>query len=120
MRTKQCEDLTIAALKRCVVERVAAKNCNVRSLQQFKRYWNKFRVVSDLCVFDKNGHEVIVLPFDFLVDVVFKIHTKMAHIGRHKLEKMIMNKFFHPSIKKIIKDVTRSCTHCQLYEPRLL
>ena len=64
----------------------------------------------------KNGHEVIVLPFDFLVDVVFKIHTKMAQIGRHKLEKMIMNKFFHPSMKKIIKDVTRTCTHCQLYK----
>lgn len=116
MRAIQSGDVTISALKQYIVERSPARNCTVRSLQPFKKYWKKFRVVSDLCLFDKDGQDVVVVPFEFLVDVVYKTHVQMAHIGKHKLENLIMNKFFHPALKKVIKDITRSCKHCQLYK----
>jgi transposase InsO family protein len=59
---------------------------------------------------------VPVVPFSLLVDIVFKVHVKLAHIGRNKLISVVGRQYFHPSLSRVAADICSSCVHCQLYK----
>jgi transposase InsO family protein len=65
----------------------------------------------------KSGsRDVAIVPFPLLVEIVYKTHNKVAHIGRHKLIELIGQHFWHPSLDEVARDVCASCIHCQLYK----
>ena len=83
---------------------------------QFKRYAKQMYMTGNTLMVEYMGSSVPVVPFPFMVEVVFQIHKEMAHIGRNKLRNMIGKKFWHPAYDKIISDICRSCAFCQKYK----
>ena len=57
---------------------------------------------------------MVVVPFSLLVEIVYKTHNQVAHIGRHKLMALVMQMFWHPALDEVSREVCASCTHCQL------
>jgi len=111
----QNRDQEILQLKAKVVDNVPAKFWRERELRRFKTHCESLRVVTDLLVIDRN-FSVPVIPFSLLVDIVFKVHAKLAHIGRNKLISVVGRQYFHPSLSRVAADICSSCVHCQLYK----
>ena len=53
-------------------------------------------------------------PFNLIMDIVFKTHTQLGHIGTSKLHNTVLGQFWHPALEKVCRDVCSCCTHCQL------
>jgi hypothetical protein len=84
------------------------------SLLRFRRYRNSLIVDQNVVLFrDKEGLNVAVVTFQFLIELVLVIHYEMAHIGRTKLLDIVTQHVWHPSVGKVVGDVTRSCHNCQ-------
>jgi transposase InsO family protein len=103
-------------LKRMIVENVPARLCDDESLAIYKNVWRKLRVESDMLMCDLTNVSVPVVPMNFMINTVREIHCQMAHVGKHKLLNLVSRMFYHPSLKQIVVDLTRSCSHCQLYK----
>ena len=86
------------------------------TLHIFKRHHKTLRVQTDLLVIDRHNFTIPVVPFTLLTDIVYKVHTQMAHIGMHKLIDIISKDFWHPSLELVVRDICISCRHCQLYK----
>ena len=111
----QNADPIIRVLKTKVVAKIPAKEWNDNNLSNF-RFVKNLRVHNDLLLVDKENFSVPVLPFSLIVEIVFKVHTKLAHIGKRKLTNVINRKFFHPRLRAIASDICTTCQHCQLYK----
>lgn len=51
-----------------------------------------------------------------MVDIIFKIHNQVAHVGIRKILKIVEEQFWHPAVNSIVRDVCVSCPHCQRYK----
>jgi hypothetical protein len=112
----QNSDRVVSTLKSYVVERVPVSDWCDGDVRQFKRSSRKLRVQCDLLVIDNADDFVPVIPFSLLVDITFKVHRKLAHIGKHKMMSVLSKQFFHPDMYKVVADICSSCNHCQLYK----
>ena len=50
------------------------------------------------------------------MEVCYKTHTQLAHLGRHKLIEVVTRHFWHPAVDRVAREICASCTHCQLYK----
>ena len=57
-----------------------------------------------------------VVSFPFLVEIIHKVHTQLAHVGRHKLLAIIQNHFYHPALNKVAREYFSAFHHCQLFK----
>ena len=104
----------LCKLKGLLVEKVSSKRWTHNCLKRFKAHESSLRVAYNMLVYDTGSRSVPVVPFLFLVELALKIHSKMAHIGRHKLIYTLRQVCFHPSINEVGRDITSSCAACQL------
>ena len=80
------------------------------------RFGTRLSFTNNMLMINYRDRMVPVVPFRFMLDVVYKVHNELAHIGRHKIFEMIIDKFWHPALDSIARDVCASCTHCQLFK----
>ena len=102
-----CPDLR--ALKRSVINSVPVKNWD-KSLTRYKRFSKKIEIINDTLTHSK----VIIVPFKILVQVALAVHHEFAHVGRDKLLNLLSDLVWHPSLNKVVTDLTRTCHNCQV------
>jgi transposase InsO family protein len=112
----QNEDTDMIMLKAKITSNIANNLWEEEQLTQFKRHQRTLRVENDLLLRDHKEISVPVVPYNLLIDIVYKVHTQMAHIGRHKLINIVSRSFWHPALDKVAGDICISCNHCQLYK----
>lgn len=112
----QSADQSLASLKQKLVDNIPCKHWREPYLRQYKRDSKHCRVVNDLLILDRGENTVPLISFDFLVRFVIKTHSRLAHIGKHKLEHLLRRQMFHPSLNKVIADLCQCCEHCQLFK----
>lgn len=59
---------------------------------------------------------VPVVSFCLFVDIVVKVHVKLAQAGIAKVSHIVKQNFWHPALNKIIRDVCVTCKQCQKYK----
>ena len=66
----------------------------------------------------RNGQKIqsYLVPFSVLSNIVIQAHQRNGHIGRDKLQKVVLDYVFHPSLYVVINDVVKSCNHCLEYK----
>ena len=111
----QNSDHAVKALKQ-KVEQGDNKEWKEQHLKQFKPYVNNFHVKNDTLFIDHKNNELIVLPFGIMADIAVKTHEQLSHIGSSKLQDILLQQFWHPSIIKMCLDICKCCTHCQFYK----
>ena len=85
-------------------------------LQKFRGAYDKFLVRRGILVWRKDGKEVPVASFHFLVECVFLTHQRMAHIGRLKLIEAVLGMVWHPDVYRVANDVCVTCYRCQTHK----
>ena len=110
----QTRDHVIRALKTQVKRGVPPKEWRNKSLRQFKRAWEKYKVADDLLLINFDEAWVPVLPFRLFVEVCYRTHCQLAHLGRPKLLELVARHFWHPAIHRVTRDVCTTCAFCQL------
>lgn len=87
-------------------------------LKEFRRHWNRLRVVDRLLLYHREDEELwlAVLPFKVLVHFAVLFHREGAHVGTHKVLAMMKEYVWHPSISRVVKDVCVSCPQCQKFK----
>lgn len=93
---------------------VPTRTWKSKSLNQFKRHFDSLSIVNGLLVKIIDNIEVIVVSFPFLVEVIYKVHDEVAHVGRHKLLDTMKYQFWHPGMDNIAREICASCHYCQL------
>ena len=116
MKLMQDRNYAIHNLKNNIRKQIPIKQWRQRSLNQFKRSASKLTVRDGLLMHEYNSKVLVVVTFPFLVEIIHKVHTQLAHIGRHKLLDIIQDQFYHPALNKVAKDYCSSCRHCQLFK----
>lgn len=112
VRRIQRKDRQLSSLRRQILRDGLGKWPG--NLQRFKRYSKSLSVEKDIVVFrSSNTFCSYVVPFSLLVEVSLVLHRQMAHLGRQKLLAMVSEHIWHPSLSKVVGDVTRSCDFCQ-------
>ena len=48
-----------------------------------------------------------------MVEVLYKVHNCLAHIGRQKLVAVVLKQFWHPAMLNIAKEICKVCDYCQ-------
>ena len=114
LQNYQNSDQILSTLKDNIVQKIPAKDWP-ENLQPFK-FLKDMRVCNDLLLVDKYDVSVPIVPFSLLIEIVHKVHVKLAHIGKRKLVNLIRQKFYHPHLAKVAADLCLSCQHCQLYK----
>ena len=117
LSTLQNRDHAIRSLRNKVKRQVHPREWSSRPLDQFKRYWQSFRLENGILTVEFSGRRVPVYPFSEFVGVCYKTHQQVAHVGRPKLLELVSRNFWHPAIHKVIRDVCTTCEICQLYKP---
>ena len=84
-------------------------------LKQFSRSCKHFEIVDNVLVRNNLGNYAIVF-FPFLVEIVYKVHNQLAHIGQHKLVKYVSEWFWHLALEKVARDLCASCHRCELFK----
>ena len=112
----QINDHALNALKLKITDNIDKKKWKEPFLNQFKRYSSQLIIKEDILWRQQTKYVSIVLPFPMIVDIAYKTHTKLGHIGRHKLLDIILKNFWHPSLENICRDICSSCYHCQFYK----
>ena len=115
----QKHDHAINLLREKVKVSSYSREWNEPSLKQFKRHENALKINDGVLFRHRDGITTIVVSFCFLVELVWKIHCQLAHIGRHKLLSMISKKFWHPALDKVARELCASCRYCQLSKTNL-
>ena len=109
----QSRDFALRLLKRKVVEGEQPRLWRHPSVRRFQRFAGELGVLRDLLWYSGGRISVPVVTFDFLVEVVVKIHVQMGHIGRHKLVEAVLGQVWHPEVRTVCGDVCNSCIRCQ-------
>ena len=88
-----------------------------KSIPEYSRYRQRLGVKDNvLCYSQTLENYAVVVPFRALVYIVVAVHREMAHLGRMKLGEYVARYVWHPSLSRVVKDVSRSCPQCQLYK----
>ena len=114
--TMQEDNHAIKVLKRMIKNNIPTNSWKYKSIQQFKRINKSLKIVDNILVKCSTHKSPVVVSFPFLVEIVNKVHQKLAHIGRHKLVNAVSEWFYHPALDKVAGDVCLSCAHCQIYK----
>ena len=85
-------------------------------LAQFRRYYKDLEIKEEVLVVNRSGSWIPVVSFLMFVEIVYKVHISLAHIGRLKLAELVQSHFWHPSLDKVCRDIASSCSYCQLYK----
>ena len=115
----QNKDYAIRSLKKNIKSKIPTSQWKKRCINQFKRTSMKLTITENglLVKTDANNNDLIpVISFPLLVEIAVKLHTQVAHIGKHKLIDLIAAHFYHPAIGSVATDVCTSCQHCQLFK----
>ena len=110
LKLLQSKDFVLRQVKRKITERVPVKNWKNRCLQRFKRFQSKLDVCDDV-LYRVIPHLVPVVTFSLLIEIVYKVHIQMAHIGRNKLVHIVSKHYWHPSLERVAGDICNSCVH---------
>ena len=102
-------------LFKCVVNKMALPAWP-KCLHQFKRINNKLAIFDGILTVNHKNNVVPVIPFNFLVEVLYQVHKELNHIGRNKLIELISSKFYHPAMNKVANDICTSCVQCQMFK----
>lgn len=98
---------------------ILPKFWNNGCLRQFKRF-SKELMFSDGLLWRKGDRKQIVVTFSFMIEMLYKVHEKLAHVGRHKLLHTVQMQFWHPAMEKIARDLCQTCKFCQMYKTNIL
>ena len=83
------------------------------ALSQFKRCKPVLRMDDGLLVRIDGDKRMAVLSFRSIVEIVYKTHTRLAHLGRQKLLEIVARQFWHPGVEKVVREICRTCSFCQ-------
>jgi len=108
-------DFAIKILKQKIESGIPARLWKSKCIGRFKHYVSQLQVMSGLLV-RVSSNTVPVVPFRLLVEIVYKTHNQMAHIGRDKLVEIISRNFWHPGLESVARELCSCCEHCQLYK----
>jgi len=111
----QDKDSTLKRLKNHIRNNVPSSNWKSNGLGQFKRYASQIQIQSDLLV-RSVASDVPLVSFALLIEIVYRTHVQLAHIGRGKLIDIVGRCFWHPALSSVAHDVCTTCQHCQLYK----
>jgi hypothetical protein len=112
----QNKDLAIRTLKRKLSTLEPVQFWKQNCLFRFKRHVKCLSVRAGTVFKRNNQSHVPVVPFMIMVDIIFKIHNQVAHVGIRKILKIVEEQFWHPAVNSIVRDVCVSCPHCQRYK----
>ena len=82
-------------------------------LKRFRPYLKHLTVSNDCLWHNDNSGSRPVITFRILTEFVVQAHCNTAHIGRKKLQQLVLREFWHPDLNKILSDVTNCCDWCQ-------
>ena len=108
----QEEDRTVRKVKQLIDQGIHSQAVH-RQYNNFKRHWDSLKVVGQILVKEIQGKDIPVISFHLLLDIVLNTHVQNAHIGTFKLYELIYQHFWHPSLRRVIKDACFSCSICQ-------
>ena len=112
VQSLQSRDFIISKVKDYVNDNVTAKMWD-GDCRLFLRHSNSLTVENDILYFSAN-QLVVVTPHDIVVDLALALHVQFSHVGRDKLQHLLMKLVWHPSKYGIISDVTTTCPQCQI------
>ena len=116
LRKMQDSNFAMRMLKSKVRNAVSSKKWVQRPLRQFKRVANKLNLSNGVLIYGDSSQSPVVASFPFIIEIISKTHLALNHIGCYKLMNVIKPHFWHPGLEKVIRDYTRSCSHCQLFK----
>ena len=117
------DDDTIKTIqKRCAKLRSLHKNLRKNvptkdwssNLNEYRRFVSKLKIIDDVLVYGDSN--VIVVPFNVVLELTISVHFNFAHIGRDKLSALLFDLVWHPSKLKVIADVCTTCFTCQVFK----
>ena len=102
--TMQQRNHALKLLQRNIDQKVSPKKWKEKPLNQFKRSAGQLRFKGKLLVkwYGKLSPVVVSLPY--MVEIIYKTHPALNHIGRHKLVDAIRPQFWHPGLDGICLD----------------
>jgi hypothetical protein len=112
----QAGDLTLRILAEKVVMKEDPRHWQEPMLQRFSRYFSRLVFLNDLLWYSVGESSVPVVTFHFLVEIAYTVHERMAHIGRHKLVRILAAQIWHPDVERVARDVCSSCLRCQMFK----
>ena len=112
----QESDFALRKLKEMIQNDIPTRRWREKALSQYKRYREEIQVISENLVRVNQNYSSVLVPFSLMVEIVFRTHLQLGHIGKYKLMDLVQKQFWHPSIDKVCSDITRSCPHCQVYK----
>ena len=107
----------VRSLRTMIAKQIVPKHWKIPALKQFKRHYKTLQIRDELVVKGDSVNPAIVVTYPFLVEIVYKVHNQLAHIGRHKVINVIDKYFWHPAIDSVAREICASCRHCQLFKP---
>ena len=130
LRDWQKKSEPLRKLYKCIIAR---DKCNPKSTHicRHRSKHNAYRSHFDAIRCDSSGLLVKELKLDHLLDPVLPYlvpliaasdlvklaHENNAHVGRDKLYYLVQPYIFHPKLRTIVADVTRTCEHCLRMKP---
>ena len=114
LKTLQSSSKVLREIKQKVMKGIPPKQWENPSLHQFKRYAKDIKFDNGLLMINRGKNtDAIIITYPFLVEIVAKVHNKVAHIGRHKLIDLIIKQFWHPAIDNVAREICKCCSYCQ-------
>jgi len=109
----QNRDKVTSKVKQLLKNKIHSKNWPY-FVKLFTTHSEKLVVENNVLYYFKNHNlPLVVVPFDFLITVVLKLHLSFAHIGRNKLIDLVYKELWNPRVNQVVSDVCRSCPVCQ-------
>lgn len=106
----------IIKLRQQVKKDINSGHWSVGCLKQFRKFRDQLKLERDILVKRTNEGLTTVVSFPFMVEILHKVHRRLAHVGRHKLLYVIKNKFWHPAADKIAREICATCNFCQFHK----
>ena len=109
----QDQDPILRRLKRALLRNLPF----VGVLKPFSRS-HKYIYLRDNRLFREmhTGDFALIVPHEYLTKIAIRAHWGFAHIGKHKLYSLLIQRLWHPKINNICADITSSCYKCQAYK----
>ena len=114
LKRLQDSNKAIKELKNRIQNSMPVNQCNSPALKQFKVYYHQLCVIDDILMIKRGKDVATVVTYPFMVEVLGRMHSKIAHVGRHKLLELVYRQFWHPATDKIAREICRCCKYCQL------
>ena len=92
----------------------AVKNKNASPPDDYKLFIKDIRVNRDGLLTFKGSP---LISQSFLAEHLAEVHEYYGHIGSWKLWKQVEGSLWHPKIRKMVADISRSCPICQVNKP---